>query len=1042
LRNIKFLIIVLSVAFGALCASSFVKAAGSSASYRLDWNRVVNDAGVKSSPTYRLEGAVPSISANGNSASYNLRNVYPVVAAVGLCGNGAIDAGEQCDGANLNGKTCADYGETYGTLSCTALCQISPNCWTPGGGYTPSCGNSIFDPAEQCDDGNLTSGDGCNSVCRVEYAACGNGIKEIGEECDDGNNHLGDGCTPACEVETVCGNGIREFGEECDDGNKISSDGCSATCTIERAHPTVCGNGIKETGEQCDDGNVTSGDGCSAACQYELPERPPIVFPEPTPTPTPTPVTEEIMAGLYGIPSLRPAAPEFPLGAEFYTAFRKGGRIEILDETPFVVAYLEPDQDYQMVAMGEGDMCEAMGRSDKNGLAMFECEKRVKYGNYDIRVHDMGDNVVLEIPVTIVDYAYKQQYAESFNGADVTETIDLGQIEKSGAQAIRGFSRAFNAIYAYIVGDDGVITALKTWADKDGNYSLALPSDMELGKYRAEIVEMYQDKRLSRNKHYAFELVESNLRGAAPAFPSPVIPALMVMVLGTFLMLLAYAWIEKINPGKFLKRRIRRFERKYFAILLALCLTATMASPAFALVTTPNPVIYEGKLLNTANLPITTNQTFRFSLWNTSDLVAGDINGVGGINPLAPAYGGWNEVQSVVPNSDGTFMFELGKVTPVPDFLLTTHTNLQVEIKIFGAPDTAYELMDPTGDNGVDVTDRQTIGSAPYANNADYIDNKEIGMGAGNIAILGAVGPYTATFDVGTIPGGTNADTFVLDADNTVVAPGAITLQFGTFLAQTLQFDILKDWFAFNNDVSINSNNVNTGPVLTLGNTAGDIQMFRTDATPETAVTGSIGDLAVDSTGGAAYLKTSGAATNTGWSKIITSPVGWADIATRVKEMVFNTDYADATPTPDGTTNKGILDAGFEDLGGTAKRTYYEWTTTQAALQNIDVVISWKLPLDFASFTGTPIRLTYETTDGNIANAAVDMSMFDTTGAAVVLGGPATGLANGSWTTANITIGGGPTFTAGDTVTLRLKLSAKTPNFARVSTVVLEYNGQ
>jgi hypothetical protein len=37
---------------------------------------------------------------------------------LGVCGDGAIDIGEQCDGAELNGYTCADLGYASGELAC------------------------------------------------------------------------------------------------------------------------------------------------------------------------------------------------------------------------------------------------------------------------------------------------------------------------------------------------------------------------------------------------------------------------------------------------------------------------------------------------------------------------------------------------------------------------------------------------------------------------------------------------------------------------------------------------------------------------------------------------------------------------------------------------------------------------------------------------------------------------------------------------------------------------------------------------------------
>ncbi len=66
------------------------------------------------------------------------------------------------------------------------------------------CGNGVLEAGEQCDDGNTVSGDGCSSTCQIEQpAVCGNGVLEAGEQCDDGNNVSGDGCSATCQVETI-----------------------------------------------------------------------------------------------------------------------------------------------------------------------------------------------------------------------------------------------------------------------------------------------------------------------------------------------------------------------------------------------------------------------------------------------------------------------------------------------------------------------------------------------------------------------------------------------------------------------------------------------------------------------------------------------------------------------------------------------------------------------------------------------------------------------------------------------------------------------
>lgn len=88
------------------------------------------------------------------------------------CGDGTIDAGEQCDcggdactAAELDNQTCVSRGFSSGALSCNdpGDCQFDES-----GCVTYACQNGTVDPGEQCDDGNATEGDGCSSLCETE----------------------------------------------------------------------------------------------------------------------------------------------------------------------------------------------------------------------------------------------------------------------------------------------------------------------------------------------------------------------------------------------------------------------------------------------------------------------------------------------------------------------------------------------------------------------------------------------------------------------------------------------------------------------------------------------------------------------------------------------------------------------------------------------------------------------------------------------------------------------------------------------------------
>ena len=63
-----------------------------------------------------------------------------------------------------------------------------------------------------------------------------------GEDCEDGNVSAGDGCSATCTFEATCGNGVVEPGEACDFGDPASANGCDATCKLVPG--TTCGSSV------------------------------------------------------------------------------------------------------------------------------------------------------------------------------------------------------------------------------------------------------------------------------------------------------------------------------------------------------------------------------------------------------------------------------------------------------------------------------------------------------------------------------------------------------------------------------------------------------------------------------------------------------------------------------------------------------------------------------------------------------------------------------------------------------------------------------
>lgn len=56
------------------------------------------------------------------------------------CGNSIVDSGEDCDGTNLNGKTCSTQGYSSGSLACNSDCSFDTSRCTP---HPPSVRENI-----------------------------------------------------------------------------------------------------------------------------------------------------------------------------------------------------------------------------------------------------------------------------------------------------------------------------------------------------------------------------------------------------------------------------------------------------------------------------------------------------------------------------------------------------------------------------------------------------------------------------------------------------------------------------------------------------------------------------------------------------------------------------------------------------------------------------------------------------------------------------------------------------------------------------------
>lgn len=161
------------------------------------------------------------------------------------------DDGNLCDGTEqCLGGTCRDGASAADGTTCTIDGASGEFFCTDGLCQASRCGDGYVAAGEICDDGNTTSGDGCEADCTF---SC-----EADADCDDSNICNG---TESCNVTThACLAGVNEAnGTEC---------GAGRDCQDGRCIVYGCGDGNLNAGEECDDGNNDSGDGCEPDCTF------------------------------------------------------------------------------------------------------------------------------------------------------------------------------------------------------------------------------------------------------------------------------------------------------------------------------------------------------------------------------------------------------------------------------------------------------------------------------------------------------------------------------------------------------------------------------------------------------------------------------------------------------------------------------------------------------------------------------------------------------------------------------------------------------
>ncbi len=249
-------------------------------------------SGASESPEGSSSGVDPDTSAGPSSTTVDpdsSSSTDPGESTGDPCGDGGIDGDEECDGAELVGRSCESLGFPGGLLTCTPECTLDTSECLPS-----VCGDGEIHVPEECDGEALDTEDcvsqgfddgelGCDVDCTFDTSACvtfgcGNDVVEGDELCDGadldgadcGSQGLDGGilaCAASCRAfDTagcyVCGDGELNVNEDCEgdiggatcvglgfDGGVLA---CGNDCQYDTSGCFGCGDGVLGGDEICD----------------------------------------------------------------------------------------------------------------------------------------------------------------------------------------------------------------------------------------------------------------------------------------------------------------------------------------------------------------------------------------------------------------------------------------------------------------------------------------------------------------------------------------------------------------------------------------------------------------------------------------------------------------------------------------------------------------------------------------------------------------------------------------------------------------------
>jgi hypothetical protein len=189
------------------------------------WNKAESDGGGLCPDNFMVTFEADAfVSEQATEAAQFVAGATTTTTTLGSCGDNHVNlAGEQCDGTDLGGNTCATFGR-FGTIGCTAGCDLDLSgctdcpasmleydgvCWVlgaTGDNCDTACATKgmVYDSATMTVAGSSGTDANCQALL-YGFAAPGDELTNAGGYCGAGETGFGCSVLPATGYRARCG---------------------------------------------------------------------------------------------------------------------------------------------------------------------------------------------------------------------------------------------------------------------------------------------------------------------------------------------------------------------------------------------------------------------------------------------------------------------------------------------------------------------------------------------------------------------------------------------------------------------------------------------------------------------------------------------------------------------------------------------------------------------------------------------------------------------------------------------------------------------